>query len=103
MFMPGVLARQTVTVEPYEGDGAYGPVYGPQRTIQCRKDDTRRVVRDANGVEVTSDVTLWVPTNQKPLKTEDRVTLPDGRTTRVLVTKVHHAISRPAMREVVLA
>lgn len=102
MFLPGVLTRQTVEVEPYEGSGAYGETYGAKRTVQCRRDNTRRVVRDADGNEVVSEVTLWVRADEV-LHPEDRVTLPTGHVTRVLASKAHQGLSRTAEREVTLA
>ncbi|TMR97537.1 hypothetical protein [Nonomuraea basaltis] len=56
--LPAWLLRHQVVIEPYLGDGAYGPVYGPPVTYPCLADDERRMVRDAEGNEVVSELTL---------------------------------------------
>lgn len=57
--MPGWLLRHKVTVEPYLGQSAAGPRYGPAVTVRCFVDDTRRLVRDAAGVQVVSESTVY--------------------------------------------
>lgn len=48
-----------VTVKPYEGDGAYGPTFGTGvPDVACMLDDTRKLVRNADGAEVVSETTL---------------------------------------------
>lgn len=57
--IPQLLLRHEVTVEPYEGDGAYGPVYGDPVTIPAFVDAQTTMVRDADGVEVVSSTTVY--------------------------------------------
>lgn len=84
-------AGQDVVVEPYDGQGAYGEVYGPARTVRCLIDDRRRLVREsggqrsgnATGDEVVSETTLQCSPDEH-IPPESRVTLPDGRVTTVL-------------------
>lgn len=102
MRLPGVIQREQVTVEPYEGSGAYGDVYGTPQPLRCRRDDTRRLVRDVDGHEVVSEATLWCAPDVQ-VGPEDRVTMPDGRITRVLSVKTHPGLGQPSQREVVLA
>ncbi len=50
----------TIAVETYSGEGAYGPVYATSAAVTCNVDATRRLVRNANGDEVVSELTLQV-------------------------------------------
>jgi len=59
VLLPGFLKRHTVSVQPYLGTGAYGPQYGPAVNVKCFRDDTRRLVRAANGDEVVSETTFY--------------------------------------------
>jgi len=54
------LLKDTVSVAAYAGDGAYGPVYAAAVTIPCSRDRTRRLVRNADGDEVVSELRLYV-------------------------------------------
>ncbi|WP_336214386.1 hypothetical protein [Nonomuraea sp. LPB2021202275-12-8] len=60
-MLPEWLLQHEATIEPYLGDGAYGPVWGPPVTVRCLVDDERRLVRDEQGLEVVSDTTLYLP------------------------------------------
>ncbi|MEV4749074.1 hypothetical protein AB0K21_22070 [Streptosporangium sp. NPDC049248] len=57
--IPDFMFRHVAVVEPLVGEGAYGPVYGPQVSEPCLADDKRQLVRDANGLEVVSDTTVY--------------------------------------------
>lgn len=50
----------TVAVETWTGEGAYGPVYAASANKACNVDATRRLVRNGNGDEVISELTLHV-------------------------------------------
>lgn len=63
-----IPAPKTVTVEAYEGSGAYGDVYAaPVQVSPCVVEDTRRLVRvqtqDAAGAEQVSSTTVYAPPN----------------------------------------
>lgn len=77
---------QSVFVEPYKGAGAEGAVFDPpQLAAGVMIDDTRRLIRAAEGNETVSETTLQVPSELKDrFGLHDRVTLPDGRQTTVL-------------------
>lgn len=87
-FVAQVLpSPHTVTVEPYEGSGAYGDVFGAATDVSpCFVDQRRQLVRvqttDASGHERISETTVYAPpgTVAPP---GSRVTW-DGRTSRVL-------------------
>lgn len=57
--IPDFMFRHTAVVEPLTGEGAYGPVYGPPQTHPCLADDKRQLVRDATGMEIVSDTTVY--------------------------------------------
>ncbi|GAA3144941.1 hypothetical protein Ppa06_58230 [Planomonospora parontospora subsp. parontospora] len=83
-LLPQWLMRHTATIRPFLGDGAYGPVFGEEVTERCLADDERRLVRDADGTEVVSDLTLYMrPGVVCPPGSEVTV---NGRTTTVIVS-----------------
>lgn len=56
----------TVSVQAYEGSGAYGPVYAAAADVTpCVVEQTRRLVRvqtaDADGAEQVSSTTVYAP------------------------------------------
>jgi hypothetical protein len=81
--LPGWLLRHTITVEPYEGTGAYGHLYGPPAQVRCFLDEQTRTVRSAAGDQTTSSGTAYaaLDTVAPPLS---RVTLASGRATVVI-------------------
>ncbi|MGW1679390.1 hypothetical protein [Saccharopolyspora sp. NPDC002376] len=79
-------AGQTVTIEPYEGTGAYGPVYGPAVQVRAVVDAARRLVRNAEGAEVVSETTLYVPLSTVA-PAGSRVTLANGTRSTVIDAK----------------
>lgn len=83
MVIPGWLLRHTVTVEPFEGDGAYGPVYGPATTVRGFLDEQTRLVRSPGGDEITSTSTVYTRLTEN-IPAKSLVALPDGRTTTVI-------------------
>lgn len=57
--IPAFLLQHTASIEPYQGSGASGPVYGAPVTVQCYREDKRRKVRASNGAEVVAATTLF--------------------------------------------
>ncbi|MFF9844615.1 hypothetical protein [Streptomyces sp. NPDC013740] len=81
--LPSFMLGHQVTVEPYLGASAYGPRYGSPTSVRCFLDQQTRTVRSPTGQEVTSTSTFYArPGLVCPA--ESRVTLPDGRQTRVI-------------------
>lgn len=81
-------APHTITVEAYQGSGAYGDVYAaPAEVTPCLVDAKRKLVRvqtqDAAGHEAVSESTVYCPLGTVA-PAGSRVALPDGTTTRVL-------------------
>lgn len=58
-MIPEFLLQHTVTIEPFEGNGANGPVYGAPVEVPCFRDDKRRLVRSASGSQVVSSSTVF--------------------------------------------
>lgn len=96
----------TVTVEAYEGSGAYGPVYAtPVEVTPCVVEDTRRLVRvqtqDAAGTEQVSSTTVYAPPGTV-CPPGSRITWA-GRTSRVLARSDLSAHGLPLPEHVELA
>lgn len=74
-----------VEIEPYIGRSGTGPLYGPAREARCFLDEKTRNVRSPGGDLVVSSATAYCPpgTTAPALS---RVTLPDGRKTRVIAS-----------------
>lgn len=84
--IPGFLLRHRVTVEPYEGQGAAGPVYGSAFTVRCLIDNKRRTVRGIDGDQVLSSAMLLCPPGTR-IPNQSRVDLGD-RSSIVINTAV---------------
>ncbi|WKU45972.1 hypothetical protein Q3V23_18970 [Streptomyces sp. VNUA116] len=87
--VPPALLRHRVAVEPYAGEGAYGPQYRHAiPNVRALVDSSPRLVRAADGRQITATATLIAgPTLDCP--PGSRITLPDGRTTTA-ITVTHH-------------
>ncbi|MFI6497177.1 hypothetical protein [Nonomuraea typhae] len=84
MMLPEWLLRHRAIIEPFQGDGAYGPVFGAPFEARCLVDDERRLVRDAQGAEVVSDTTVFFPPGTT-CPEGSRVTV-NGRQTTVITS-----------------
>lgn len=84
--LPAWLMTHRVTVEAYEGDTAYEPVYAAPVTVRCLLEQKTRTVRNKQGQEVVSSGTFYARLDEAlaVCPTESRVTLPDGSTTLVI-------------------
>ncbi|MFF4751826.1 hypothetical protein [Streptomyces sp. NPDC001270] len=92
--LPAWLLRHTITVEPYRGSGAYGPVYGEPAAASALVAETVKQVRDPTGAVVVSTAQIYAgPDLVCPVGS--RVTLPHGRVTRVLTIASHTAPGLP--------
>ena len=80
------FSADSVSVEPYTGTGAYGPVYGPAVDCAGKVSYVRQLVRGANGEEVVSEVTFYGdPADAASFPPESCVTI-DGNTTTVITS-----------------
>lgn len=82
--IPRWLLRHTVTVEAYQGDSAYGPVYGPPAAVRCFVEDGAKLIRNDQGHEVVSTARLYARLDTTTAPAQSRVTLPSGRTATVI-------------------
>jgi hypothetical protein len=99
--IPCYLLGQEVTVEPYMGEGAYGPTFGAPLAVRARVEGRRRVVRRADGETVTSTATVIVGPDVD-VTPEARVTHA-GQTFEVAEVVDQLAQRRVHHRELVLA
>ncbi len=81
--------RHQVTVEPYEGDSAGGPVYGDSVSVRCFLEEKTKLVRAPDGREVTSSSRFYCRLDAVTAPPESKVTLPDGRQTTVIDQQRH--------------
>lgn len=95
MKVPGWLLPHRITIEPYEGDTAYGPLYGPPAAdVAALVTETVRTVRNPQGREVTSTAQI-ITAPDVPCPAESRITLPSGRITTALHIAPHTAPGLP--------
>ncbi|GAA2037363.1 hypothetical protein GCM10009740_31450 [Terrabacter terrae] len=77
----------TVTVRTKTGSGANGDIFSAPIDRAVFLEDSRRLVRNANGEQVVSETTLYAdPGDLDAFAPDSKVTLP-GRTARVLLAK----------------
>ena len=73
--LPRRLTRDAVSFEPFLGESAYGPTYGPAVTVLGKVSMTRQLVRDADGEEVVSEMTVYLhPDDAAAIVPESRAT-----------------------------
>lgn len=93
--VPGWLLRHRVSIEPYLGDSAYGPTYGPAvEDIPALVAAKVTQTRDTTGRETVSTAQV-ITGPDLDCPTGSRVTLPDGRVTRALSVAAHTAPGLP--------
>ncbi|TFV32294.1 hypothetical protein E4K10_18205 [Streptomyces sp. T1317-0309] len=84
MRVPGWLLRHRITCEAYQGVGAYGARYAdPQDGIPALVAEEVKLIRDATGNQVTSTAQIYAGPDFLP-PAQSRITLPDGRVTKVI-------------------
>jgi len=77
-----------VAVETFSGESAYGPIYGTSANVTCNANQTRTLVRGANGEEVLSELTLQVAsTDEDKFAPETRVTFASRTSTVISVSR----------------
>ncbi|MFC5214310.1 hypothetical protein [Streptomyces coerulescens] len=92
--VPPSLLRHRIGVEPYLGDGAYGPTYGPLVEHPALVGKAVRMVRAPDGREVTSSAQI-IAAPGLDCPPGSRVTLPDGRIATAITTASHTAPGLP--------
>ena len=56
--LPRRLLRDSISVQTYTGQSAYGPVYSTAATKLVKVSMIRQLVRDSDGAEVVSEMTI---------------------------------------------
>lgn len=82
-MIPTAALLHTVTVEPYQGQGGRGAVYGAAVAVRGYLEAKSDLVRTADGTETVASTTFYCDRGPV-IPPESRVTLPDGSRTRVL-------------------
>ncbi len=60
MRIPLRLLRHTVSVTPYLGDSAYGPIYGDTVDLQTRIEFSTGVTKNGEGQDITYNARLFL-------------------------------------------
>lgn len=89
MRLPPRYMVHAVTVEPLTGTGPYGDVYGPAFTLQCMAQGKRRLVRNSQGAEVLSSLTLYAALGASASVPEGSKVTWRGDTSKVIATTEH--------------
>ncbi|WP_330261790.1 hypothetical protein [Streptomyces sp. NBC_00539] len=92
--VPRSLLRHRIGVEPYIGDGAYGPAYAPYVEVPALVGEAVRMVRAPDGRTVTSSAQV-IAAPGLACPPGSRVTLPGGRITTAISVAEHTAPGLP--------
>ena len=69
------MFRDTVSVETYSGESAYGAIYADPADVLSKVSMQRQLVRNSDGAEVVSEMTLYtLPADEDKFPPESRVT-----------------------------
>jgi hypothetical protein len=83
-----------VTIEPYAGEGATGPVYGAPVGVRALVEAKTQYLRDADGNRTVSSTTVYfMPGTACPERS--RLTLPGGRQAIAMAIADHRAPGLP--------
>lgn len=99
------LFMHTVTVETFQGSGAYGDTWADESSpVPCFLDAARKRVRDENGDEVVSEATVLLPLGHIDAFTPGSRVHVRGRTALVITSKAWDgdALDLPSHGEVTL-
>lgn len=99
------LFMHTVTVETYQGSGAYGDSWADvSDPVRCFVDHARKIVRDEKGAEVVSEATVLLPLGRIDAFTPGSRVHVRGRTALVITSKTWDgdALDLPSHGEVTL-
>ena len=82
------MMGNTVSVETYVGDGAYGPVYSAPIDVTCGINMTHRLVQTANGEERVSIMVILARSEDAGYFTPESKVTYNGRASKVLETSL---------------
>jgi hypothetical protein len=66
MKLPKFVQPHTATITEYEGDGAYGPIWGDSYEIDCYFVHKKKITFDEEGNEITSPSQLHTSADINP-------------------------------------
>ncbi|MFM9368141.1 hypothetical protein [Streptomyces sp. Da 82-17] len=93
--VPGRLLRHRIAVEPYLGDSAYGPRFGPQVVgIPALVAAVCEQITDPEGRKVIATAQI-IASPDLDCPPGSRITLPDGRTATAISAARHTAPGLP--------
>jgi hypothetical protein len=103
MRLPDRFLVHTVTVRPYAGQSSTRTLYGDPFTLQCMAQGKRRMVRDADGAETLSSLTLFCAPGQAAVVPPGSQVDWQGDTTTVIAATDHDSggLGAPDHTEVV--
>ncbi|WP_181276005.1 hypothetical protein [Brevibacterium oceani] len=81
----------TTSVRTYEGSGPFGETYADPVDVPCFIDNTRKLVRDQTGREVTSEATITGPVTKAAHFTPESLVTIDGNERTVLTVATHYS------------
>ncbi|MER6360096.1 hypothetical protein [Kitasatospora sp. NPDC001527] len=100
--VPRWLLRHRIVIEPYVGESAYGPIYGPPLDdVPALVSESARLVRAPDGRQVVSSAQVVLDLDTD-VPAGSRITLPTGRTTVPITVSTIDApgLPVPAHKEV---
>jgi len=98
--VPRRLLRDLVSCRQYTGESGVGPVYAAAVEAYGRVQMERQLVRDREGVEVLSEMTVYLhPDDAAPYVPESEVTT-GGRTSTVIASSTHSRPGQPFLTKV---
>lgn len=99
--IPRRLLRDLVSCRKYTGESAVGPVYADEAVeAYGRVQMERQLVRDREGVEVLSEMTVYLhPDDAAPYVPESEVTA-GGHTSTVISAATHSRPGQPVLTKV---
>lgn len=92
------MLRERATIRDYDGQGTYGPEYGPAYETRCRAEFKNQVVRNQNGDEVIATIRVFFLPEVKP-PPGSLVTI-RSEEFEVIETRVQFGLSAPSHTEV---
>lgn len=101
MKIPQFVQPHTVEIEPYEGEGTYGIVYGTPFNSTGYYVDKKEYIRDDDGDEVVSS-SQYYTSEDLDIKTKSKLTF-NGNTKEVLgINKNYNAMTGQHSNTVVM-
>lgn len=103
MRIPAAYLVHSVTVTPLLGHSSTGKLYGDPFPLRCMAQGKRRMVRDAGGTEVLSELTLYAAPGQAATVPPGSLVAWTGDETEVLAAIDHDSggLGAPDHTEVV--